>query len=147
MTGFVDAEAFTRFERDGWSRAAEGYHRFFTPVTGRVTEPLLDAVEVGRGATDPAPASGLRIGGAPRQSRPHGWRAHTTPPPARAGRPAPPAGAAPAYDLSDHYCTANICPPKIGYVAVYLADNHISAAYSRTLAPVVTRVVPKFLDW
>src|SRR5680860_470184 len=43
-TGRVDA--FTRFEEDGWARAAEGYHRFFSPVTGRVVEPLLDAAHV-----------------------------------------------------------------------------------------------------
>lgn len=42
--------AFTRFERDGWSAAAEGYHRFFSPVTGRVAEPLLDAAHVSAGA-------------------------------------------------------------------------------------------------
>jgi SAM-dependent methyltransferase len=41
------AEAFVRFERDGWSRVAEGYHRFFSPVTGRVVDDLLDAAHVG----------------------------------------------------------------------------------------------------
>lgn len=46
MTGAVDVDAFTRFERDGWSRAAHGYHDFFSPVTGRVVEPLLDAAAV-----------------------------------------------------------------------------------------------------
>lgn len=55
----VDTGAFTRFEQDGWSRAAQGYHRFITPVTGQVAEPLLDAAHVGAGdavldvATDP----------------------------------------------------------------------------------------------
>jgi hypothetical protein len=35
----VDADAFTRFEHAGWSRAAAGYHRFFSRVTGQVAEP------------------------------------------------------------------------------------------------------------
>lgn len=51
MTGGVDAGAFTRFERHGWSRAAEGYHQFFSAVTGRVVEPLLDAARVAAGAS------------------------------------------------------------------------------------------------
>jgi SAM-dependent methyltransferase len=46
-----DASAFTQFEQDGWSRAAEGYHRFFSPVTTQVVEPLLDAAHVAAGAT------------------------------------------------------------------------------------------------
>ena len=45
------ASAFTRFEHDGWSRAAEGYHRFFSPVTAQVVPPLLDAAQVATGAT------------------------------------------------------------------------------------------------
>jgi SAM-dependent methyltransferase len=47
----ADAGAFTRFEHDGWSRAAEGYHRFFSPVTAQVVEPLLDAAHVAAHAT------------------------------------------------------------------------------------------------
>jgi hypothetical protein len=38
----VDPVAFTRFEQCGWSQAAEGYQRFFSPVTGLVADPLLD---------------------------------------------------------------------------------------------------------
>jgi SAM-dependent methyltransferase len=49
--GAFEADAFTRFERDGWSRAAEGYHRFFSPVTGQVAEPLLDAAHIAAHAT------------------------------------------------------------------------------------------------
>jgi SAM-dependent methyltransferase len=50
VTAPVDAVAFTRFEEHGWAVAAEGYHRFFSPVTGRVVGPLLDAAGVGAGA-------------------------------------------------------------------------------------------------
>lgn len=47
----VDSAAFTRFEQDGWSRVAAGYHRFFTPVTGLAVEPLLDAARITAGST------------------------------------------------------------------------------------------------
>lgn len=47
----VNAVAFTQFEHDGWSQAAEDYHRFFSPVTGRVADPLLDAAQVTGGST------------------------------------------------------------------------------------------------
>lgn len=47
----IASDAFTRFERDGWSRVAAGYHRFFTPVTGLAVEPLLDAARVRAGST------------------------------------------------------------------------------------------------
>jgi len=47
----VNAVAFTQFEHDGWSQAAEDYHRFFSPVTGRVADPLLDAAQVTDGST------------------------------------------------------------------------------------------------
>lgn len=46
-----DAHAFARFEQDGWSRVAEGYHRFFSPVTLQVVGPLLDAAHVAAGTT------------------------------------------------------------------------------------------------
>jgi len=47
----TDPAAFIRFEHDGWARVAEGYHRFFSPVTGQVIEPLLDAAHVATGVT------------------------------------------------------------------------------------------------
>ena len=49
-------------------------------------------------------------------------------------------------DLADAYCTADQCPPVIGNVLVHLDDNHISATYSRTLGPVVTRKMEPLLD-
>jgi SAM-dependent methyltransferase len=42
--GAVDLDAFAAFEAAGWEEQADGYHRFFQPVTSRVAEPLLDAV-------------------------------------------------------------------------------------------------------
>ena len=38
-------------------------------------------------------------------------------------------------DLSDVYCNAGYCPVVIGNVVVYRDDNHITATFSRTLAP------------
>jgi SAM-dependent methyltransferase len=48
--GAVDPDAFAAFEAAGWEEQADGYHRFFQPVTSRAVEPLLDAVGV-RGGT------------------------------------------------------------------------------------------------
>jgi len=44
-------------------------------------------------------------------------------------------------DLTDHICTDRVCPPEIGNVLVNLDDNHLSASYSRTLAPAVRQRV------
>jgi SAM-dependent methyltransferase len=40
----IDAEAFREFERSGWEARAARYHEFFSPITGRAVDPLLDAV-------------------------------------------------------------------------------------------------------
>lgn len=45
----VDADAFDRFEADGWTRRVAGYDRFLAPVTSQVITPLLDAAAVGPG--------------------------------------------------------------------------------------------------
>ncbi|MFC5141785.1 acyltransferase family protein [Actinomycetospora rhizophila] len=49
-------------------------------------------------------------------------------------------------DLTDHLCTDTVCPPEIGNVMVYLDDNHLSASYARSLAPVVSLLFPAALD-
>lgn len=46
----VDADAFNAFEASGWDQRSAAYDDFFGPITTRLVEPLLDAVEVGRGA-------------------------------------------------------------------------------------------------
>ncbi|MDT0303788.1 acyltransferase family protein [Streptomonospora wellingtoniae] len=38
-------------------------------------------------------------------------------------------------DLSDEFCTGGSCPPVIGNVLVYRDSHHITATYSRLLAP------------
>ncbi|WP_243418086.1 acyltransferase family protein [Actinomycetospora cinnamomea] len=49
-------------------------------------------------------------------------------------------------DLTDHLCTETVCPPEIGNVMVYLDDNHLSASYARSLAPVVSLLFPAALE-
>jgi peptidoglycan/LPS O-acetylase OafA/YrhL len=40
-------------------------------------------------------------------------------------------------DLSDSICLPAVCPPEIGRVMVYLDDNHLTATFAASLAPVV----------
>jgi len=42
----IDAKAFNAFEAEGWEGRVEAYDHFFTPITGRLFDPLLDAVRV-----------------------------------------------------------------------------------------------------
>jgi len=42
-------DPFTEFERDGWSRAADGYARAYGPMTAQAIPWLLDDAGVGRG--------------------------------------------------------------------------------------------------
>ena len=51
-------------------------------------------------------------------------------------------------DLTDYICPKGVCRPQVGQVAVWFDENHISDAYSRTLAQhfadAITSDVP---DW
>lgn len=38
-------------------------------------------------------------------------------------------------DMTDAYCTQDVCPTIVGNVYVYMDDNHISGTYSSTVAP------------
>ncbi|WP_433784959.1 acyltransferase family protein [Actinomycetospora sp. CA-101289] len=42
-------------------------------------------------------------------------------------------------DLSDVLCLPTVCPPEIGRVVVYLDDNHLTATFTASLAPLVGR--------
>jgi SAM-dependent methyltransferase len=44
----IDADAFNQFEADGWDAKAGPYLDFWSPITARLFEPLLDAAEVGQ---------------------------------------------------------------------------------------------------
>jgi len=45
----LDAEAFRRFEHEGWESLPDSYHRAFASLTGQSVAPLLDAARVGKG--------------------------------------------------------------------------------------------------
>jgi peptidoglycan/LPS O-acetylase OafA/YrhL len=40
-------------------------------------------------------------------------------------------------DLTDFFCDSEICPAVIGNILVYRDDDHITATYARTLAPMI----------
>jgi peptidoglycan/LPS O-acetylase OafA/YrhL len=40
-------------------------------------------------------------------------------------------------DLADHVCDGAFCPAVIGNVLVYLDDNHLTASYARSMAPLI----------
>jgi hypothetical protein len=42
-------------------------------------------------------------------------------------------------DLSDYFCDATTCFPAAGNLMIYRDDNHITATYMRTLAPMLER--------
>jgi len=48
-------------------------------------------------------------------------------------------------DMSEYFCDETHCPPVVGNVIVYRDDSHITAAYSRTLAPMLLRKISKAL--
>ena len=45
----IDIEAFKKFEREGYSRVAQGYDQATASVTSQVNDAILDAVEAGPG--------------------------------------------------------------------------------------------------
>ena len=49
-------------------------------------------------------------------------------------------------DLSDAYCTAGRCPLVIGHVLAYRDQTHITATFSKTLAPYLVRSVEDALS-
>jgi len=51
-----------------------------------------------------------------------------------------------SVDSSDWYCIGDTCPPAIGNVYIYRDQNHLSNAYSESLAPVMWEVIKPILD-
>lgn len=49
-------------------------------------------------------------------------------------------------DLSDAICPDGRCPARIGNVAVYLDDDHLTGAYARTLAPFLEDQLGDLID-
>ncbi|WP_228771812.1 acyltransferase family protein [Actinokineospora iranica] len=50
-------------------------------------------------------------------------------------------------DFSDYFCTSLTCPPTIGNVLVYMDDNHVTATFMTTLAPVVEDAILDATGW
>lgn len=50
-------------------------------------------------------------------------------------------------DFSDYYCLPDVCPPVIGNVLLYLDDNHLTATYLSTMAPIVGDAIEEALHW
>jgi hypothetical protein len=50
-------------------------------------------------------------------------------------------------DTADVVCDGARCPAEIGNVMVYLDDNHVSAAYSTSMAAVIEDQVLDAFDW
>ncbi len=49
-------------------------------------------------------------------------------------------------DMTDAYCTDDVCPTIIGNIHVYLDNNHLTATYSETVAPFFAERVEDALD-
>ncbi|WP_084143785.1 acyltransferase family protein [Amycolatopsis taiwanensis] len=50
-------------------------------------------------------------------------------------------------DFSDYYCLPDVCPPVIGNVLLYLDNNHLTATYLSTMAPIVGDAIEAALHW
>ncbi|MFZ0476925.1 MAG: SGNH hydrolase domain-containing protein, partial [Halobacillus sp.] len=49
-------------------------------------------------------------------------------------------------DLTDKFCTEDVCKPIIGNVLVYQDGHHLTRTYAKTLAPYVGKKVTKALN-
>lgn len=50
-------------------------------------------------------------------------------------------------DFTDYFCEPERCPPVVGNVLVYLDDNHVTATFMTTLAPILGRGIVRALGW
>ncbi|MFI5612860.1 acyltransferase family protein [Amycolatopsis sp. NPDC051903] len=50
-------------------------------------------------------------------------------------------------DFTDYFCDKTTCPPVVGNVLVYMDDNHLTATYLTTLAPIADKQVKTALKW
>jgi peptidoglycan/LPS O-acetylase OafA/YrhL len=50
-------------------------------------------------------------------------------------------GSVPVVDLGDLYCKNGKCPMAVGHVLVYLDEHHITATWSRTIAPFLVEAI------
>jgi hypothetical protein len=50
-------------------------------------------------------------------------------------------------DLTDAVCTAEVCPVSAGNILIYHDEHHLTASYSRSLAPALSRALQPILGW
>jgi peptidoglycan/LPS O-acetylase OafA/YrhL len=50
-------------------------------------------------------------------------------------------------DHSDYICEDDVCPAEIGGVIVYMDDNHLTASFASTLAPILEQELDAALGW
>jgi hypothetical protein len=50
-------------------------------------------------------------------------------------------------DMADALCDPEQCPAVVGNVLVYLDDNHVTATYMRSMAPMVEERLDQALGW
>jgi peptidoglycan/LPS O-acetylase OafA/YrhL len=105
---------------------------------GHAGIPVLAARDNPRYDTSPSECADAHGRAAPQCATPRAELLGPTPPYASFG--GLPANVS-FLDLSDYLCTAQVCPPVIGNVYVYLDENHLSATYMRTMSPVLQRAI------
>ncbi|MBU3062143.1 acyltransferase [Nocardia sp. NEAU-G5] len=50
-------------------------------------------------------------------------------------------------DLTNAVCAADVCPVSAGNILIYHDEHHLTAAYSRSLAPALSRALQPILGW
>jgi hypothetical protein len=50
-------------------------------------------------------------------------------------------------DMSDAVCAADLCPVVAGNILIYHDEHHLTANYSRSLAPALGRAMQPILNW
>ncbi|MET7992500.1 acyltransferase family protein [Amycolatopsis sp. NPDC005232] len=50
-------------------------------------------------------------------------------------------------DFTDYFCDKDTCPPVVGNVLVYMDDNHLTATFLTTLAPIADKQMKAALKW
>lgn len=106
--------------------------------------PVVAVRDTPRHPADPATCVQLNGPQAPACTTPRGELYSGSPP--YASTPGVPAGVS-FVDLTSYFCTAIACPPVIGNVWVYKDFNHPTAAFMRTLSPVVAEQLDTVLGW
>jgi len=55
------------------------------------------------------------------------------------------AGGGQYADITDLFCTADVCPVIVGNDLVYRDDNHVTIEYAQTVAPVIAALADRAL--